>query len=461
MKIHLLALMWICLCGEGLTQSEIPDPNPPLPPTAGPTLEPHFPDAANTDVPNRASSDEETEEGCESLGHSPQSKEALAKAILRLGMRVLENLKTTPEQPNVIVSPLSISLALSQLALGSVNETEELLMRHLHDNTLACYHQSLHNLLAQLKDSDLQLATRIFLKPGFQPRSEFIQESLRMYDSEPVPLEGLKEVNEWVKKATNGFMSEFLSSLPPNLVLMLINAVHFKGEWRNRFDSRFTSRGAFHIDENHIVDVDMMEGAKHPLSLLSDYDLEAQVARFPFRKMMSLLVVMPTSGHVNISTLAAKLNISDLYDRLPKERAMQVKLPKFKLQYTQELQETLTSMGLGELFVGPNLAGISEGPLLVSSVHHRTSMEINEEGAEAAAASSVGVSRSNPSFNLNQPFFFALMDDMTQAPIFLGVITNPNPEAPVLQKGGSGNKDKFEYPIDKNLGGLSFGGPPK
>ena len=99
-------------------QSEIPDQNVPLAPTAGPTLEPHFPDAANTDVPNRASSDEETEEGCESLGHSPQSKEALAKAILRLGMRVLENLKTTPEQPNVIVSPLSISLALSQLALG-------------------------------------------------------------------------------------------------------------------------------------------------------------------------------------------------------------------------------------------------------------------------------------------------------------------------------------------------------
>ena len=60
---------------------------------------------------------------------------------------------------------------------------------------------------------------------------------------------------------------------------------------------------------------------------------------------MSLLVVLPTPGHVNMSTLAAKLTISDLYDRLPKERAMQVKLPKFKLQYTQELQETLTSMG--------------------------------------------------------------------------------------------------------------------
>lgn len=461
MEIRVFALLLICLCREGLTQSEKPDISKEQPLSTGPSLEAQSTNESSPDVPNGGSSEEEMEGGCSSLGRSRQSKDALASAILKMGVRVLENLKPTPEQPNVIVSPLSISLALSQLALGSANETEELLMHHLHDNTLPCYHQSLHNLLVQQNNSDLQLATRIFLKPGFMPKPEFIQESLRVYDSEPVTLEGLKEVNEWVKKATKGHMSDFLTSLPPNLVLMLINAVHFKGEWKNRFDPRFTSRGVFYIDENHIVDVDMMEGAKHPLSLLIDNDLEAQVARFPFKKTVSLLVVMPTFGQVNLSTIAAKLNISDLYDRLPKERAMQVKMPKFKLEYAQELQDTLTSMGLGELFAGPNLAGIAEGPLLVSSVQHRSSMEINEEGAEAAAATSVGISRSNPSFTLNQPFFFALMDDTTQTPIFMGIITNPNPEAPVLQKGGSGIKDKLEYPLDKHLSGRSFGGPPK
>lgn len=113
------------------------------------------------------------------------------------------------------------------------------------------------------------------------------------------------------------------------------------------------------------------------------------------------------------------------------------------------------------MFSRPNLAEIADGPLLVSSVMHKSSMEINEEGAEAAAATTVIISRaSNPVFHLTQPFFFALMDDMTQVPIFMGVINNPNPGAPILQRGEPGSKDKVGFPIDKNHVG-SFGGPPK
>lgn len=71
-----------------------------------------------------------------------------------------------------------------------------------------------------------------------------------------------------------------------------------------------------------------------------------QVASFPFQESMSLLVVMPFSGGVNVSSIAAKLNVSDLYSRLPKPRAVQVKVPKFKLEYEQELQEVLTKLGM-------------------------------------------------------------------------------------------------------------------
>lgn len=70
---------------------------------------------------------------------------------------------------------------------------------------------------------------------------------------------------------------------------------------------------------------------------------------------MSLLVVMPMSGQVNVSSLAAKLNISDLYNRLPKERAVQVKVPKFKLEYAQELQDVFTKLGKKSLFILKNL----------------------------------------------------------------------------------------------------------
>uniref|UniRef100_A0A3B4AC90 Serpin domain-containing protein n=1 Tax=Periophthalmus magnuspinnatus TaxID=409849 RepID=A0A3B4AC90_9GOBI len=273
-------------------------------------------------------------------------------------------------------------------------------------------------------------------------------------------VESLEQINEWVDKATNGKMNNFLTALPPNMLLMLINAIHFKGQWQAQFDPRFTSRGVFYLDENSMVDVEVMEAAKHPLSLFTDNELEAQVnyiIKYPC--MYYLLVIMPVSGHVNISSIATKLNLSNIYERLPREKAVQVKIPKFKLEYCQELQEVFIKLGLGDVFGKPNLADISDGPLLVSSVQHKSIIEINEEGAEAAAATTVVISRaSNPVFHLTQPFFIALVNDVLQLPVFMGVINNPSPGAPIIQRADPG--DKFGYTADKNYMG-TFGGPPK
>lgn len=120
-----------------------------------------------------------------------------------------------------------------------------------------------------------------------------------------------------------------------------------------------------------------------------------------------------------------------------------------------------TLLGLGEVFSSPNLAEIADGPLLVSSVMHKSTMEINEEGAKASAATAVLISRASiPVFHLSQPFFFAVVDDVTLVPIFMGVINNPNPGAPVLQRGEHGSNDKVGFNNDKNHVGSS-GIPPK
>ncbi|XP_061829203.1 serpin peptidase inhibitor, clade F (alpha-2 antiplasmin, pigment epithelium derived factor), member 2b [Nerophis lumbriciformis] len=467
-----LSLLFICLYNQGVINAQVSEdestPSVPLVP-----LIPSQPKEKNettpqSDVTSTTSppllmtsppeeNSEEEDEGCASIGRSPESTEAIAASVQKLGLQLLRHLNTTPEKPNVIISPLSISLALSQLALGAVNETEELLMHHLHDNTLTCYHHSLNHILAQLRNSDLKIATRIFLRQGFKPKEDFLNESKRLYDSEPAVLENVKDVNDWVENATNGKMTNFLSALPPNFLLMLINAVHFKGEWEARFDPASTNKGAFYLDAKHMVEVDMMEDAKHPLRLLTDSELEAQVASFPFVKGLSFLVVMPMSGHVNVSSLAAKLNISSLYERLSKERVVQVKFPKFKLEYAQGLQEVLTKLGLGQIFASPNLADMADGPLLVSSVLHKCNMELSEEGAEAAAATTIVISRaSQPVFNLNHPFLFALVDHKTKVPVFMGVINNPNPGAPILQREEPGRKEKGGLPSDK-----SEMGPPK
>lgn len=453
-----LTLLLIFLHSQGVTKAEHEDTSASE--TAGSTDAP-TPKTNITSLPNGGSSEEDQDQGCVSVGRHQQSKDAIAAAIQKMGLQLLQNLETTPERPNIIISPFSISLALSHLALGAVNETEELLMHHLHDKNLTCYHESMHSILKLLNSDDVTIATRIFLRKGFQVKQDFIDKSQRLYESEPAVLETLQQLNTWVEKATKGKMTNFLSDIPPNFIVMLINAVHFKGKWKARFDPRLTSRGFFYLDDKHVVDVTMMENAKHPLSLFIDGELEAQVARFPFQNDISLLVVMPLSGQVNVSSLVAKLNISRLYDHLPKERDVQVKVPKFKLEYEQELKDVFTKLGLGDMFSSPNLADMADGPLLVSSVQHKSNIELHEDGAEAAAATTVIISRaSSPVFHLNHPFLFALMDDKTQVPIFMGIINNPSPGAPVLHREQSGNKDKVGFQIDKNLESTA-GAPPK
>ncbi|XP_029547128.1 alpha-2-antiplasmin isoform X1 [Salmo trutta] len=349
-------------------------------------------------------------------------------AIERLGRQLLDSLQAGLEQPNVIISPLSVALALAQLSLGAHNETQKLLLSSLHAHTVPCYHHILGSLLQHLTNTSLQVATRIYLRPEFEVYQSFIAESLRRYRSEPAPLISVEEVNQWVEEATKGHMTNFLPSIPHDMVLMLINAVHFKGEWEARFDPQLTQKGEFYLDNKNFVHVDMMRSAKYPLSLLEDGELGAQVARFPFKGNASFLVVMPLPGRGNVSSLVAKLNISDLYRRLPQESTMQVQLPKFTLQYRQELQEALSSMGLGSLFSGPDLSGISAVPLQVSSVRHACRVELSEEGADASAATSVTIMRSVPIFFVNSPFLFALVDHASLAPLFLGTVTNPAPD---------------------------------
>ena len=116
---------------------------------------------------------------------------------------------------------------------------------------------------------------------------------------------------------------------------------------------------------------------------------------------------------------------------------------------------------LGLIFSNPDLSGIAEGSLIVTSVKHKSSMELNEEGAEATAATAVIISRmSTPIFSVDRPFFFSLVDDKTKVPIMMGVVNNPNPGAPTMRRPEPGNKDKEGYPVDKSEVS-SKGLPPK
>ncbi|XP_010781865.1 alpha-2-antiplasmin-like, partial [Notothenia coriiceps] len=325
MKLCVLLLLLLCLCCLGLTQELS-------------TVPPDVPEVEEKET-------EEEQVSCTgSQAFSPESRRAIGGAIEQLGLKILEQLPVGPQQPNVIISPLSLALALAQLTLGARNETEKLLLESLHASGLPCFHHTLGALVSHFRNTSLEVAARMYLRPGFEVELSFVEDSLARYQSSPVPLVSVEEVNQWVGNATNGQINNFMESIPHSVVLMLINAVYFKGAWQTQFDPQVTSKGAFYLDNSNTVSVDMMKSPQYPLRLLNDQQLEAQVASFPFKGNTSFLIVMPLSGKGNVSSLLPKLNISDLYRRLPQEKTMQVNLPKLKLQYRQELQEALTNM---------------------------------------------------------------------------------------------------------------------
>ncbi|XP_041865095.1 alpha-2-antiplasmin [Melanotaenia boesemani] len=427
MKLFLLLLL-LCLCHLGPTDE--------------------FSTAAS-DVSSISEEEKEKDSSCRGA-FGPEEHRLIGGAIERLGLQLLEKLPISPQQPNVILSPLSLAFALAHLTLGAGNETEKLLLRSLHAHSLPCYHHTLGSLVPHLSNTSLEVAARMYLRPGFEVKLSFVEDSLARYKSRPVPLVSLEEVNQWVENVTNGQISNFLESIPQDLVLMLMNAVYFKGEWKTRFDPQVTSKGMFYLDNTNSVSVDMMKSAQYPLRLIDDPDLQAQVASLAFKGNTSFLIVLPRG---NVSSVLPKLNISDLYRRLPQEKAMQINLPKMKLQYRQELEEVLTRMGLGSLFSGPDLSGISDQPLRVSSIRHASTVELSEEGVEASATTVVTTMRSISLFSVSSPFLFALVDDASLAPLFMGIVTNPSANNdPMLNDHPHGNSTMSDQPMEETAG---------
>ncbi|XP_005240499.1 alpha-2-antiplasmin isoform X3 [Falco biarmicus] len=406
---------------------------------------------------NIASSEEEGEaedKNCEMTGKKSQR---LADGLMRFSIDLLKEVQLESNRTNVILSPLSIALALSHLALGAANQTEKHLLEAMHVESVPCLHHMLGTLRRRLTESTLSLASRLYLQKGFEVKDEFLEDSEKFYGAKPVTLSGISEddlaaINKWVKEATNGQIPTFLQQLPENTVVLLLNAIHFHGFWRNKFDASFTGPDVFHLDNEFVVPVEMMKAQKYSLSWFTLESQDIQVAKFPFKSNMSFVVIVPNQYTWDTSHVLENFPYRQLCRLFPKEVPTAVKIPKIKLDYQLELNKVLGQMGLWELFTSPNLQKITDEPLFVSSIQHQSTLELKEDGVEASAATSIAISRSVSAFSLDRPFVFIIFEDETGIPLFIGSVQNPNPNAaPQIKAPQDSHEatDVNEYPMPK------------
>ncbi|KAM5273186.1 alpha-2-antiplasmin isoform 2-T2 [Ctenodactylus gundi] len=339
------------------------------------------------------------------------------------------------------LSPLALLKLGNQVQPGAQNETLWSLQKVLHTDLGPCLPALLGHLCRNLSPGAFRMAARMYLQKGFPIKEEFLEQSEQLFGAKPVNLLGrleddLANINRWVKEATEGKIEDFLSELPENTVLLLLNAIHFQSFWRNKFDPILTQRDSFHLDEQFTVPVDMMQAHNYPLRWFLLEQPEIQVAHFPFKNNMSFVVMVPTHFKWNVSQLLANLSWDTLHQPSLRERPTKVQLPKLHLKHQLDLVATLSQLGLQELFQAPDLRGISEQGLVVSSVQHQSTMELSEAGVEAAAATGAAMSRMSLSFfSVNRPFLFFILEDTIGLPLFVGSVRNPNPSAqPQLQE---------------------------
>ena len=358
----------------------------------------------------------------------------------------------SPDSPNTFLSPLSASMALGMAATGAGGDTwsqmrDALGFTGLEETDINAAYRDLAALLLDLDPAvefglgNAAWVDDITLLPDFVDRLEtyFGAEVGTLDFDDP----GAADVmNAWVDDVTNGRISKLLEKADPDAVLYLINAVYFKADWITRFDEDRTRDASFRLADGGTATVDMLEGEVGHRTLNGGRHDLAQVVELPYGgDAFAAVAVLPPAGQSMADFLAgldretwdgwiAALDAAaEREDR--EQKGMLVRLPRFELEWGGALNQPLQALGMTDAFI-PYQADFSRitdsrDDLYIFEVRQKTYVKVDEEGTEAAAATSVGIGVVSvpPNITFDRPFLFAIRERLTGTILFMGVIGDP------------------------------------
>ncbi|CAD7084503.1 unnamed protein product [Hermetia illucens] len=333
-------------------------------------------------------------------------------------------------ETNFVISPLGIQIILGLTLMGAAGKTKDEIARILQiTNNKTEASKNFSQIVHQLKDSkSMSIACKIYVQDGKELNSNFVQISKKDFDSSAECIdfskhgEAASKINDFVESKTNKQIKRVIEpdDLNSGIVLVLVNAVYFKGIWKTPFNKNLTEKADFWINDKESVKVDMMTMGKTTLPYGVVDDINATAVELPFQgDELSMIIILPNKG-TNISTLKEKLDRlspSKLKKKLNKIQLI-LSMPKFTIDFGTDLTNVLKNMGMVEMF--SDHADFSEllhnsEAVKVSKVVHKAHIEVNEEGAEASAATAVLVApRAVPlnqaahEFKVDRPFIYMI-----------------------------------------------------
>lgn len=372
-------------------------------------------------------------------GETPQTAR-LVDASNRMGFRLLSQLAEEEDGKNLFLSSLSIAIALAMVYNGAEGEAQAALARLLGFEGLSLQEVNLaySELVALLGGLDpgvrLDVANSIWVREGTKLAADFIQRIREVYAGEVAHLDfadpGAADViNDWVAEKTSGKIKQLVT--PPMIelaVVVLINAIYFKGIWAAPFDEAKTTDGPFTLPDGSRKQLPMMRQTGR----YGYYENETfQAIRLPYgggRVSMYIFLPRPDLSLAALQELLTAENWQEWMGGVSETR-VELVLPRFRVEYRADLLSALVKLA-GPKMTGPDFLGMGGGPLIISRVIHKTFVEVNEEGTEAAAATAVVMTRSMmqpPQMVVDRPFLCAIRDDETGLVLFMGFVVDPEP----------------------------------
>lgn len=348
---------------------------------------------------------------------------------------------------NVMISPLSVSLALGMTLNGAASTTREAMEETLglQGFTPEEINQGYKSIIDQLLDLDpkviMEIVNSIWYREDFNVQDDFIQTNKEHFYAEIRPLDFSRLdardiINQWVSDMTHELIKEIIDQIPPQAVMYLINAMYFKGTWTYEFDPEESGMKPFYPEEGSSYEAAAMRQETKLNYFQNDL---LQLVELPYGdKNFSMLVFLP-SGTNSCTDVLAEID-NDNWNSWTGQMAetdVLVQLPKFKFATFRLLNDPLSDMGMEIAFSGAaDFTGINPaGNLFISRVLHKTFIDVNEEGTEAAAVTAVEMSFTSIGgdpgpvyFIADKPFLFAIRENSTGSILFIGKLSNPEYE---------------------------------
>ena len=363
----------------------------------------------------------------------------LVAANTKFGFNVFNTLSKQQPNQNIFISPTSVALALSMTYNGVSGETKQEMTKILEltgmtPQEINAANQNLQNSL-QKNDPNVQvsIANSLWAKQGFSLKPEFLQINQQYYQANITELDLMNPqapsiINNWVSQKTQGKIDRIVEEISPDQVLFLINAIYFKANWETPFDKSRTTNKTFYLTDS--------SSKQHPMMSQSGFfrccetdTFQAVSLSYGQKGALRMYIFLPKSN-TNLATFSQQLTSENWDKWMQQFRKIigRIEIPRFKIEYEIELQDTLKALGMAGIFdiSKADFSPMTDDNVAVDSVKHKTFVEVNEEGTEAAAVTSINLPRGSIFLmNVNRPFFCAIRDHTTGTILFMGTIVDP------------------------------------